>query len=273
VPMKAITLLYHDVFSDDPDESGFPGPGAAVYKLKIKDFHQHVIAIAAAIPAKPASVLALCGNKENIESTPSYPPIFITFDDGGRSAYTTIADMLEEVGWRGHFFVTTDYIGTPTFMNRDQIFELHRRGHVMGSHSRSHPTRMSACSWNELVLEWKISVTMLSEILGEPVRVASVPGGYYSKRVAEAAASAGIQVLFTSEPIMKSASVQGCLVLGRYSLQRWHSPAVAAHLACGHFVPRVQQLALWRAKNIAKITSGKWYPKLRRSILLWWSSP
>ena len=33
------------------------------------------------------------------------------------SSYTLIADRLEALGWRAHFFITTDYIGTPAFMN------------------------------------------------------------------------------------------------------------------------------------------------------------
>src|SRR5437764_1202238 len=80
--------------------------------------------------------------------------------------------------------------------------------------------RMSHCSPEQLLLEWEESARVLSNILGDKVRVASVPGGYYSKRVAEAAASSGIEVLFNSEPTSRIKHVKGCMVLGRYSIQQ-----------------------------------------------------
>src|SRR5690606_41518968 len=38
------------------------------------------------------------------------------FDDGGISAHDVIAPALERLGWSGHFFVTTDFIGAPSFV-------------------------------------------------------------------------------------------------------------------------------------------------------------
>jgi len=74
----------------------------------------------------------------------------------------------------------------------EQIRDLHQRGHIIGSHSCSHPKRMSFCSRAELLQEWGRSCEILAGILGAPVTVASVPGGFYSRAVAEAAAEAGI---------------------------------------------------------------------------------
>lgn len=110
-----------------------------------------------------------------------------------------VGDLLENLG-RGHFFITAGQIGKHGFINAAQLRELHERGHVIGSHSYSHPTRMSLCDDEILADEWARSVEMLSELLGEKVDTASVPGGYYSRRVAEAAAAAGIRILFNSEP-------------------------------------------------------------------------
>ena len=66
-----------------------------------------------------------------------------TFDDGGVSYYTVVADRLEAQGWRGHCFVSTDFIGQRGFLTAAQIRELDARGHVIGSHSASHPARFS----------------------------------------------------------------------------------------------------------------------------------
>src|SRR5439155_279734 len=137
------------------------------------------------------------------------PPVLLTFDDGGASAYGCVADLLEGAGWRGHFFITTDYLGTPGFVGGAQIRELAGRGHVIGTHSCSHPTRMARCSWDRLIGEWSRSAQALAEVLGEPVRVGSVPGGAFARRVAAAAAAAGLTALFTSEPTVRCRVVDG----------------------------------------------------------------
>ena len=44
--MRAISLLYHDVvLHGEFAASGFPGADAAVYKLELADFEQHIEAI------------------------------------------------------------------------------------------------------------------------------------------------------------------------------------------------------------------------------------
>src|SRR5258707_1729352 len=183
-----ITLLYHDVVDRGADDSsGFPGAGAARYKLTPAEFRDHVQAVRGVLQTPPCTVHELRPDEDT-----SARGLF-TFDDGGRSACTPIADLLDECGWRGHFFITADYLDTPTFVTPAQVRDLHKRGHVIGSHSCSHPRRMSSCTWEELAGEWRRSCAMLADILGEPVKTASVPGGFYSRRVGEAAAHIGIQ--------------------------------------------------------------------------------
>ena len=165
------------------------------------------------------------------------------------------------------FFITTDWVGTPTFLSADRVRQLHRRGHVIGSHSRSHPTRMAALSRAELDGEWSESIARLSDLMGEPVKTASVPGGYYSRQVAEAAAGAGIGVLFTSEPTSRSAVVDGCVVLGRYVVQRGMEPGWSGGFAAGSPAQCWRQGALWKAKRVAKTLGGSGYLKLRQAIL------
>jgi peptidoglycan/xylan/chitin deacetylase (PgdA/CDA1 family) len=194
-------------------------------------------------------------------------PLLLTFDDGGESASTLIAGALERHGWRGHFFVTTDYIGKPGFLSEEQIKDLHARGHVIGSHSCSHPPRMSHCGWDRLMREWSESVWVLSEILEGPVKTASVPGGYYSREVAEAAGQAGIRFLFTSEPTVRPHRVGECLVLGRYFVQRGMPPSVAAGFAAARAGVRWKQALLWNVKKAAKAAGGEFYLRAR-SVLL-----
>ena len=63
--------------------------------------------------------------------------------------------------------------------------------------------------------EWRRSVAALQDILGETIRVASVPGGGYSNEVGAAAAAVGIRTLFISEPTLRVRSYDAMTVLGR----------------------------------------------------------
>lgn len=257
--MRINSVLYHDVVApDQPDASGFPGVVAARYKLDVQDFDAHLAAVAEtgtrAVPVHDMLAAAA-------------PHAFLlTFDDGGVSAATTVASRLARQEWRAHFFVTTDCIGTRGFLDERQIRELARCGHVIGSHSATHPTRMSRLTRAALEEEWRRSVGRLREVLGRGVDVASVPGGYYSREVAAAASAAGIRYLFTSEPTSRLTSVDGCLVLGRYSVWRGMPPSRAAGFARGARLACVRQFLFWNAKKIAKAAAGDAYLKVRDQL-------
>ena len=179
----------------------------------------------------------------------------------------TAADALERHGFNGHFFITANYIGTRGFVTGQNLRELRERGHVIGSHSCSHPLRMGHCSWPQLVDEWTRSGSMLSEILGEDVNVASVPGGEFAPQVAEAAARAGFTRLFTSEPTTEARHAFGLTLLGRFTIQRWTTADTAAALAAGEWLPRARQAVVWNAKKISKRLGGERYLQLRKLLL------
>lgn len=252
--MRAISLAFHDV-GDAPPQT----LSATVYTITEEKLLAHLSAIERQNPA--------VGTIRHFSSWQIDIPCFLTFDDGGLGGYTYAASALENLGWRGHFFITTNWIGRSGYMHEGQIHELHQRGHVIGSHSRSHPERMSALSLQELLSEWEESCGVLSKIVGEPVRVASVAGGYYSRKVAIAAAQSGIQVLFNSEPSSTASVVDGCLVLGRYSIQRHTHPEVSGSIVAGRLWPRCQQSALWATKKFVKAATGESYITIRRRLL------
>ena len=252
---RAIALMYHDVVTDGAfSSSGFAGEDAAIYKLDRIQFARHLNGI--------GETPGLVG-----ESEAARMPVFLTFDDGGVSFLTNVAPMLEERGWRGHFFVTTDRIGTPGFLTAGQVHELASRGHVVGSHSCSHPRRISSCSPEQLRHEWSDSVRTLEDLTGLPVTTASVPGGFYSDAVGRAAADAGIRALFTSEPTTCVGRVGDCLLLGRYGIWRDMPPRASGAIASGARLPRWKQSFWWTAKKLAKGIPGDPYGKLRAALL------
>ena len=258
----SVNLLYHDVtVAGADDSSGFPGPGAAQYKLTIPEFEQHLAWIQSAV--RQPGIIS-CQKSEWL--TNDAIQWSLTFDDGGQSAITEIAPRLERRGWRGWFFVTTDRIGSDAFCTADQIRELHQRGHQIGSHSCSHPAQFSSCSWEQMVDEWQRSCKLLSEIVGQPILSASVPGGFYSQQVAKAASKAGIRVLFNSEPTVSSFEVDGELVLGRYNIYRGMHCQEAVSLLRSPF-RRWRQAVFWNLKKAGKTLAGPLYRSLRQQIL------
>lgn len=257
--MKAITIGFHDVADGGRKLTSGDRPGIALYTLKVEDFREHLNAIR----NSQASISTIHRFREWHGDL----PVFLTFDDGALNGYTCVAGELEKHGWRGHFFITTDWIGRPGFMNARQIRELHDRGHVIGSHSCSHPARISQLNMDEMGMEWEKSKQILSEIVGEPLKVASVPDGYFSPRVAQAAAAAGIEVLFNSEPTLAVLNVERCLVLGRYSIQRHMSPGVSGSIAAGHKLSRLRQSGFWALKKAVKALTGESYLAIRRHLI------
>jgi len=241
---RARAIMYHDVVEVDYESSGFPGAAAARYKLTREEFEKHLDLLTKS-SASPA--ITLTSPASDTQST----PLLFTIDDGGNSALY-VADRLERHNWRGHFLITTNYINMPAFVTAADIRELHGRGHVVGSHSCSHPFRMSELSQKQLESEWTDSTKRLADILGVPTLVASVPGGFYAPRVAEAAARAGIAALFTSEPTTEIVRIADCEVIGRFCIYRSMSAQNAAALAAGDWFATKQQKALWEAKKFVK---------------------
>lgn len=257
--MKAISIMYHDVVERGAEAtSGFSGADADLYKIEIERFEEDLAAIAE-IGIRPAIEIDELKAKETL--------LFLTFDDGGRSAYSQIADALERRGWRGYFFIPTDFIDEPTFMTPTEIRELSRRGHIIGSHSASHPLRMTSLSAEDLRREWRESVEKLSEILDYKVEIASVPGGLFSRAVAEAASDAGIKQLFTSEPMTTVYQVGNTTVFGRYTIQNHTPSATVAAIARGELSPRMRQYLFWNFKKILKKIGGENYLKIRKRLL------
>ena len=275
--------MYHDVVpAGAENSSGFPGRDTALYKITPALFEAHLEAIngrvgrvgqvrrvgtVQVLPARPADP-SLPADPA-LPAPPALPALsspMITFDDGGISAMVA-ADMLERRRLLGYFFVTVNYLGAPGFLTVRHLRELRQRGHAIGSHSCSHPLRMGHCSFGQVLDEWTRSRAVLADILGEEPAAASVPGGDFAPRVAEAAAAAGFACLFTSEPVLGPRHAHGLTMHGRFTIQRWTSARTASALAAGEWAACTRQAVAWTAKKIGKRVAGDRYLELRRLLL------
>ena len=250
--------MYHDVVASGRwDESGFPGAAAAHYKLDDDEFAHHLDTLGRS---------GLSFGTVDARPTHSGSQCLLTFDDGGASA-VRVGAALTMRNMRGHFFITTSRIGTPGFVSAQDLLGLRRDGHVIGSHSHTHPAEISRLPVQQLRHEWQRSVAVLGEILGEPVEVASIPGGFYSDTVARAAESSGIRFLFTSEPTTRTGMLDTCHVLGRYALWRGMHAQRALALARGQDGARARQWLAWNVKKPIKRWAGPVYRFARTHLL------
>ena len=252
--------MYHDTFANgDMSSSGRCGFGPDLYKVDVARFRTQMRELHERYGERTANVFTSAGKK---------CPLFVTFDDGGVSAYTQAAAILEEFGISGHFFVTTQCIGRTGFVTEQQIRELDERGHVIGSHSDSHPDIITELSDEQVLNEGKVSTDRLQEILGKPIEVASIPGGEYSKQVVRAASEAGIRFLFTSEPVTRTWTIDDCLAIGRFTiLQHTADDAVVSLASDSPTRCQQRQAGSWYAKKVVKKICGPFYLIIREKLL------
>jgi len=253
--MRNVSLLFHDVYASDPAESGFRSPAADRYKLSLQDFRAQL------------DGLANLTNLRIPDPGSRLPAVRLTFDDGGVSFFTHAADELEQRWWRGSCFVSTDFTGHDGFMTAAQLRDLDARGHTIGSHTASHPPRFSTLSAARMCAEWSDSRKRLEDILGHAVTIASVPGGYFSSTVAEAAAEAGLRTLFTSEPTTRVGESFGVTLIGRYVIRRGHPADMAQRFALASSWTRCSEWATWNAKAIVKPILGPSYARIADWLL------
>lgn len=244
--------MYHDLAAPhERDHVGFRGPLAARYKLEPGTFEAHLDALAeTGLPLRP------------LDAGGPAPAVCVSFDDGGASALVA-AESLERRGWRGQFFVTTARIGSPGFLAATDIEALSARGHLIGSHSHTHPTYMGRLSPDQLLYEWSASRAALAAILGEPPRTASVPGGYLSAAVIATAAKAGYELLFTSEPTARVRRTP-LTVRGRYTIWASTPASTAAAYARGDAAACARLWLEWNAKKLGKRVAPAVYERARK---------
>lgn len=151
--------MYHDIYNQSKKESGFDNSGANLYKIKYQQFY------------------------EQLEQIKSNHFITITFDDGGISAKNIAVKLLNHLNIKAIFFVSTDFIDTKGFLSSKDIQDLFKMGHIIGSHSCSHPKDISRLNQNQLYNEWSESKFKLEKIINSKIHHASIPAGKHDKKV------------------------------------------------------------------------------------------
>lgn len=123
--------------------------------------------------------------------------VVITFDDGCETDLIVAAPLLKEHMFSATFYVVSGWVGKPGFLTTVQLRELASMGFEIGSHSRSHAF-LSDLSPQQIQAEIDGSKRELEQILGQPVRHFSCPGGRSNQFVKDEVKAAGYESLALS---------------------------------------------------------------------------
>lgn len=237
----SVVFMYHDIVTANDKSSGFQNKNAFQYKVEESAFEEQV--------------KALQGKD-----------VVFTFDDGGESFLTKAAPLLAQYGFKGVFFISTKYIGTQGFLTKEQIKALAERGHVVGSHSHTHPEIFTKLSKEEIREEWRKSYEILKDILGETDLPMSIPNGYASKTIMEEAIKCGFTDIYTSQPTTKIKLFQKHNVIGRYVVHDNMNTEDVLRIVNSKGY-RLKMSLKWQMLNVVKGVLGTSYETFKAKIL------
>tara|TARA_Y100000768_G_scaffold388032_1_gene381593 strand:+ start:191 stop:967 length:777 start_codon:yes stop_codon:yes gene_type:complete len=253
---KILTLCYHDLKNDKLLNSGFGSKGSNMYTIDDNIFRSQISFLNA------NDVILVDKLNKNCRKN----KIILTFDDAGLSAYNIAIPALEELNLKAHFFIPTNYIGMKNFLNKQQIRDISELGHKIGTHSTSHPDRISSLSIDKQYHEWQSSIDTLEDIIGKKINCASIPNGDTSYSVYDCMNNLGINYIFNSYPSLKVRNFRNSFIFGRVAIKKSHNLKIVKSIMKGNikFILFFKLLSL--LKIGAKKLLGSNYLILRRYL-------
>jgi peptidoglycan/xylan/chitin deacetylase (PgdA/CDA1 family) len=181
----------------------------------------------------------------------------LTFDDGYKSNFNIVLPILKEFGFKAIFFISTGLIErNKTFMNWQQVRELHNNGHSIQSHSHSHRF-LNHLAEKEVIFELKQSSNLIKENTRMAPTAFSCPGGRYNKRVIEIAKETGYKKMFTSKPyhFMPERNIKS-FSLGRFMITKGITINNFKRILEGHRLYLSTLRFKYHLKYLLKISAG-----------------
>ncbi len=156
----------------------------------IRQFKRHDFAAVA-----PASLSSMLDNGFTGRN------MLITFDDGLSTSAEAIKQLYRDHGIRSVFFVITDLLGKPGYVDKNTLLELQNNfGCHIGLHGRRHyETSKIIAEGGDLTAEIEEARTDLSAMLHHYIDWYAYPYGDYNASAVAGIASTGIKFAFTIE--------------------------------------------------------------------------
>jgi peptidoglycan/xylan/chitin deacetylase (PgdA/CDA1 family) len=242
--MSGIPVLMYHALEDADHPAGAKEAGEQLYILQTEQFSEQM------------AYLSNNGYQaclfEELAAMSMWPEktVVLTFDDGHVSNYTLALPILQQYGFKAHFFITTGWIGTPYFLTPDQIKALSDAGMGIGSHGVTHRF-LTDLKPEDARSELSESRQRLSEITGSTIDSFSAPGGRISSDITSIARETGYRMMCNSEP----------------ALLRQRSQHIGIHV----LVPRFSinnRIGITDLSDVVK-HGGSFYTRLRYALLSW----
>ncbi len=108
-------------------------------------------------------------------------PLVITFDDGLETDFIGAFPILQEIGYKAEYFVSSNMIDKANYVSSDQLREMRKAGMSIQSHGHNH-VFMTSLDDIMITRELRTSKEIISDITGEDVDFYSYPGGRFDDR-------------------------------------------------------------------------------------------
>ncbi|MCG8668819.1 MAG: polysaccharide deacetylase family protein [Pseudomonadales bacterium] len=187
---QLVSLMYHAIYQGQEELDLIPMEERP-YSVSIETFKEHL----ALLKSKQIPVVL---NPEDTK-TAGKLAVQITFDDGDAGWFKHALPALEEHGYKGVFFTTSDLIDSrDDFCDWEQIKCLADAGMSVQSHGRTHRF-LSDLSESDCREEYQSSKARLEEATGVTVTDISFPGGRHNQDTVSIGRKAGYRHFYTSK--------------------------------------------------------------------------
>ena len=129
-----------------------------------------------------------------------YNTIAVTFDDGFENNYTTAFPVLKRYNIPATIFVVVDKIGTPGYLNWQQLQEMSRHGIDIGSHTLCHAFLPEIKDPQQVRRELILSRKKIKERLPAGADTFAYCGGGFNEKVRQAVIDAGYKGACATNP-------------------------------------------------------------------------
>ena len=258
--IKGVPVLMYHALESPERPAGAKDAGEQRYVLRVAQFSDHLEYL-----HQGGFKTFLLEKLLELEKWPD-KAVAITFDDGHESNFFLALPLLRKYGFKADFFITTDWIGTDSYMTTDQIKVMHEFGMGIGSHGVTH-NFLSDMNDGEMERELRKSMEILSGITRGKIASFSAPGGRSRPGMVAAAVRLGYRVVCISQPGVLEKG-DSALSIPRLALRRDTDMETYKFMVHGeqeyiNKMLRRYNLLLFAKKGL----KVNWYERLRKCIL------
>lgn len=241
-------LVYHKVV---------PARSRSIYSLGVNEFlsHLNIIFDSGLKIRDPKSFSVSSAKVEN--------GVVLSFDDGTADHYEHVLPILTKYSISGLFYVPTSKIDRLGYITSEQIIEMSKLGHTIGSHSHSHD-RLDIQSPEFVRSDLGKSISCIGSLTGKPILHFAPPGGFHKGCVTQIASELGFSFIRTMHwgynPVLDPLRIEA-LPMTQSLGQHFLTSALQGN---SDFLLRM----LFQAKNLVRsVTPSKLYSTARQKFL------